>query len=82
MTNQSGFHQLCSDCGFVANHLTMLKRHGSKSIKPMFDVSTVHKGVCGICGQERTVAPIRDYFYPAERAMRYVKKYVTQGDEK
>lgn len=76
------FNHLCTDCGFVANHLTMLKRHGAKSIKPMFDVSTVSTGSCDVCGHEKTVAPIRDYFYPAERAMRAVKQYVTKGGEK
>lgn len=82
MSSTHEFNHLCFDCGFVANHLTMLKRHGAKSIKPMFDVSTVSEGVCDICERPRAVAPIRDYFYPAERAMRMVRKYVMQGGEK
>lgn len=75
------FNQLCSDCGFVANHLTMLKRHGSRSLKPAYDVSTVSMGICDICGKNRAVAPIRDYFYPTDRAMKAVKQYVMQGKD-
>jgi hypothetical protein len=78
----SAFTQLCADCGFVTNHLTMVKRYGARSIEPMFAASTMVPGECDICGQEKAVAPLRDYFYPAERAMRAVKQYVTKGGEK
>lgn len=78
----SEFTKLCSGSGFVANHLTILKRHGSKSIKPSFDVSTASLGVCDVCGELKTVAWVRDYFYPSERAMRTVRRYVTKGGEK
>jgi hypothetical protein len=78
----SNFNQLCLDCGFVANHLTMLKRHGSKSITP---VNTGNfgawQGLCDICAQEKTVTSVRDFFYPAERAMRFVRQYIQKGGE-
>ncbi len=76
------FTRVCRDCGIVANHLTMLKRHGSMSLKPAFDVSTMHTDICDICGKEKGVAPVRDFYYPAERAMRFIRQYITKGGEK
>lgn len=76
------FTNLCFDCGFVANHLTMLKRHGARSVKPVFDLSTTRNGVCDICYKCKAVAPLRDFFYPSERSMRFVRQYITKGGER
>ena len=75
------FEEICADCGFVANHLTMLKRYGNKSIKPCFDVSTFHIGICDICGQKKHVTELRDFFYPTERACKLIRQYVTKGKD-
>lgn len=75
--------QLCLDCGFVANHLTMLKRHGTKSLQAINPgVIAVWEGVCDCCEQEKTVTAMRDFYYPAERAIRYMRRYILTGGEK
>lgn len=57
-------NKVCSACGITANYLTCLKKYGKPPIKPAFDVSTYHIGVCDVCGHERMVTEPRDFFYP------------------
>lgn len=74
--------QVCIDCGFVANHLTMLKRYGAKSIQPVNPGSFgVWEGECGCCGETKVVTSIRDFYYPAQRALKFVKNYITKGKD-
>jgi hypothetical protein len=75
------FSNICADCGFVANHLTMLKRYGQKSKQASFSVSTTHIAICDVCGQEKDCTEPRDFFHPTDRAFRYVKRYVTTGKD-
>jgi hypothetical protein len=42
---------VCSDCG-------------KKASKKQFLVSTWHKGICGVCGEEKIVTEPRDFYYP------------------
>lgn len=72
---------VCADCGFVANHLMCLKRYGARSIKPAFDVSTVKQGKCECCDKEGTVVPVRDFFYPPDRAFNYIRRYILTGKD-
>ena len=77
----SDFNQLCSPCGKVANYLYCLKKFGDVSPKPAFNVSTFHKGTCDICGKDKDITELRDFFYPSDKAMSYIKRYLA-GKEK
>ena len=82
MSKHEPASQLCIDCGFVANHLTMLKRHGARSIQAVNPGAFgVWKGICDCCGQEKTVTSVRDFYYPADRAIRMVRQYILKGKE-
>lgn len=48
---------VCSDCGVKAS-----KAMGNTTLA--FDVSTFHQGVCGVCGETKSVTEPRDFFYP------------------
>lgn len=73
------FNQLCSDCGITANHMTCIRQFGSRAIKDSYSVSTMHTGICDICGKEKNVTEVRDFFYPSLRACRLLKQYLTMG---
>jgi hypothetical protein len=55
---------VCDACGLEANRLTCLKKYGAEPLKPKFDVSTYHLGICDVCGKEKNVAAARDFYYP------------------
>lgn len=57
-------YEVCSPCGITANYLTCLKKYGRPPKQKAFMVSTFHKGVCEVCGEETHVTEARDFFYP------------------
>ena len=67
---------LCNDCGTIANNLTCLKKYQRKADKECFEISTVHLGVCYCCGNKKQVTESRDFFYPDEKAIKLIKKYL------
>lgn len=75
----SDFNYLCSDCGITANNMTRIRQFGHRATIEAYSVSTFHTGICDVCGQERRVTELRDYFHPSERACRLLKRYVTRG---
>ena len=54
----------CRECGLEANRLTCLKRYGQEPKKKSFDVSTMHEGICDVCGRKTWVTQPRDFFCP------------------
>lgn len=62
--NKKNTMNVCHPCGLTANYLTCLKRYGQPPLKPCFDVSTYHRGTCGVCKRETEVTEERDFFYP------------------
>ncbi len=56
--------EVCYPCGITANYLTCLEKFGRPPLKACFDVNTVTKGRCDLCGHEDTVTAVRDFFYP------------------
>lgn len=57
-------NNVCDDCGLEANRLTCLKKYGAEPLKPKFDTSTYHEGICDFCRQLKLVTETRDFFYP------------------
>jgi len=45
-------NRVCRECG--------LKASGGKA----FTLSTFHKNICDVCGEEKHVTEPRDFFYP------------------
>ena len=64
MKNTSEINYSCDPCGLEANRLTCLKRYGAEPLKPKFDISTYHKGICDACGKVAMVTEARDFFWP------------------
>ena len=66
MTNtmEEPISSVCRECGIAANVLTCLQKYGQRPDQLAFTVSTVHKGTCDVCGEERHVTEPRDFFYP------------------
>jgi hypothetical protein len=79
MSKNQPFTFICSDCGRTANDMTCIRRYGSRAKQASFRISTMHQAVCDICGETKDVTELRDFFYPSERAMLYLKNYLTQG---
>jgi len=52
MTKKKYPYWVCRECG--------LKASNGKS----FDISTYHKGKCGVCKKVKAVTEPRDFFYP------------------
>jgi hypothetical protein len=71
--------EVCGDCGRLANNMTCLKKYGQLAYEEAYGCSTLHTAVCDICGQRKYVTEPRDYFYPDERAFRYLKRYLAKG---
>lgn len=57
-------HNVCSECGRLANYVTCMARYGHPPKKETYDVSTMSKGVCEYCGRETYITEERDFFYP------------------
>ena len=57
-------HNVCSECGRLANYATCMARYGHPPKKEAYDVSTFSKGVCHYCKRETYVTEERDFFYP------------------
>lgn len=49
---------VCSDCGKAGLTSKSVDRYMPE------EVSTFHKGICGVCGKELSVTQPRDYGYP------------------
>lgn len=61
---ETDIHNVCAECGISANVLTCLKKYGQRPKKLAFSCSTVHKGTCDFCGEEKDITECRDFFYP------------------
>ena len=57
-------HNVCNECGRLANYATCMAHFGRPPQKEAYDVSTFSKGVCTYCGRETMVTEERDFFYP------------------
>lgn len=60
---------VCEFCGIKANYLTQRKKYGKdfdedKFIPSAEGVVTCHQGICDVCGKERLLTNVRNYFYP------------------
>ena len=74
--------EICRDCGYAANLLTCLRKYKARPIKNEFEVSTLHKGRCEVCGIIKHVTEPRDFFYPDLRAIKCIKRYLETNDQK
>lgn len=57
-------HEVCAECGALANYVTCMARFGEPPKKIAYEVSTYSKGTCKYCGQKKYVTEERDFFYP------------------
>lgn len=58
-------YHVCSRCGTMAHVATDLaKGVPFERIKPCYEVSTFHWGLCDCCGLDTYVTEVRDFFYP------------------
>lgn len=57
-------HWVCDGCGIEANRLTCLKKYGEEPLQAKFSESTYHEGKCEVCGEEKMITEVRDFFYP------------------
>lgn len=67
-------HNICDECGRLANYVTCMARHGRPPEKEAYTVSTFSKGVCEYCGLETMVTEERDFFYPDTKLINW-KEY-------
>lgn len=57
-------HNVCDDCGIMANTLTCLVKYCRPPTKVKFDVSTYVKGICDCCKKEKFITQTRDFYHP------------------
>lgn len=77
---QKQITEVCNSCGISANVLTCLKRYGRSPLKLSFSISTFHKGMCQVCGDEDIhVTEPRDFFYPEFELLKYFKDAWNKG---
>jgi len=57
-------HNVCNECGRLANYVTCMARFGKPPKQAAYEVSTFSKGKCHYCGRETMVTEERDFFYP------------------
>lgn len=59
---------VCEYCGIEANRLTQKKKYGENFDEERFrlsaDIVTCHLGICDICGKEKLVCHVRNFYYP------------------
>lgn len=73
----SDIREVCDKCGIEANRLTCLKKYGKEPLKPKFDVSTYHDGICDVCWEYRPITEVRDFFDPDFSLLKSNKKFPT-----
>ena len=73
-------HNVCSECGKLANYVTCMARYGHPPKKAAYSCSTMSRGVCEYCGRETYITEERDFFYPDFSLINW-KKYRKVGEK-